>query len=86
MKKENLVPENKTDEKSVANIEPLLAFGDIHKGISVNQYGLDGVYIRTFKSIAEAQKALGVKGLGIYRAVQGKAKTCHGFQWRRATD
>ena len=52
----------------------------------IHQYGLDGKYIQTYDSIAEAQKELGIKGVGIYRVTQGKAKSCHGFQWRSATD
>jgi hypothetical protein len=68
--------------KNVPDIEPLEILSKVK--IPVNQYGLDGKYIKTFESIAQAQKALGISGIGIYRAVNGKAKSCRGFQWRRS--
>jgi PII-like signaling protein len=50
----------------------------------VHQFGADGKFIKTYDSIVEAQKALGIKGVGIYRAVHGTSKSCHGFQFRLA--
>ncbi len=70
--------------KTVPDIEPIQVAQTNKKRI--HQYELSGKYVQTFESIAEAQKSLGVKGVGIYRAIQGKAKSCHGFQWRIATE
>jgi hypothetical protein len=54
--------------------------------IPVHQYSLDGKYIKTFDSIADAQKAMNPHAISIYRAVNGKARSAYGFQWRKATE
>lgn len=73
MEKKNSIP---------ADIEPITY--NMSNKKRIHQYGLDGKYIQTFDSIADAHKALGIKGVGIYRVTLGKAKSCHGFQWRLA--
>jgi hypothetical protein len=65
-----------------ADIEPIQVRR--FSGKKIHQYGLDGKYIRSFDSISQAQKELGIKGVGLYRVIQGKAKSCHGFQFRLA--
>jgi hypothetical protein len=50
----------------------------------VNQYGLDGKFIKTFPSVSDAAKQTSVKYLSISRACSGKAKSAGGFQWRYA--
>ena len=74
----------KTNEgkKVVPDIAPIEVIRTRSKRI--NQYDLQGHYLRTFDSISQAQKELNIIGVGIYRAISGKAKTCKGFQWRLA--
>lgn len=72
----------KTSEK-VPDIAPISLSNGFKQRI--HQFGLDGHYIGTFESVADAHKELGIKGMGIYRALSGKSKSCAGYQWRKAT-
>jgi len=74
----------KTNENKVVvpDIEPVKSKAFIAKRI--HQYDLLGHYIKTFDSISQAQKELGIQGAGIYRVIQKKAKSCHGFQFKLA--
>lgn len=56
----------------------------IHK--KVNQYDLEGKYLNTYISIAEAKRAVGKKGIDIRGAVLGNIKTSGGFLWREYQD
>lgn len=47
--------------------------------IPVNQYSLDGTFIQTWESIAEAAEGTGAKAQHIWRNVNGKRKSTHGF-------
>lgn len=47
----------------------------------VCQYDLDGNYIKTWESAAEAQRQLGTDSSQIIACCKGKAKTSKGFQW-----
>lgn len=52
----------------------------VYKGYtSVDQLDLDGVYITTYKTITEAEKA--IHAHGIYGVLNGKHKTCGGYKW-----
>ena len=52
-------------------------------GIPVNQYSLDGEYIRTFLTIEDAKKSIGLTGHAIIdRVCQGTKKSAGGYQWR----
>jgi len=53
------------------------------KHVPVHQYSLDGKYIATWKSIAEAGREIGIGGGSIANAAKGVQKTAAGFQWRR---
>lgn len=44
------------------------------------QYSLDGKYIKTWDSIHQAQKTLGINN--IWCACAGKQKTAHGYIWK----
>ena len=46
----------------------------------IAQYTIDGKFIRTWESIAEAQKKLGFTS--IYNCVNGVSKYCGEYQWR----
>ena len=47
----------------------------------VAQYDMDGNFIKTFNSIAEAQKTVGIKS-GIRLCCQGKIKQAGGYKWK----
>lgn len=53
---------------------------------AVKQYTLDGEYIATFPSIAEAERQTGVNKAAITVVCQGKTKTAKGYQWRYEDD
>lgn len=53
---------------------------------AVNQYDLDGKFIRQYSSGKAAAEALGVTAAAISAAVAGKTKFCKGYIWRRAED
>jgi hypothetical protein len=65
-----------------ADIEPVKIGKKL--AIPVHQYTLEGKYIKTFYSIADAQKAMNPHAISVYRAVNGKAHSAYGFQWRKA--
>jgi NUMOD1 domain len=74
---------NETAIKTVPDIEPYLGHIGREK-TSVNQYGLDGRYLKTFDSIRKASKELKISYSAIYGCVQGKLHQTHRFQFRRA--
>ncbi len=49
---------------------------------SVIQYDLDGVYINTYKSMAEAHRKTGVSTAGISQCCNGIQKQAGGYVWR----
>jgi hypothetical protein len=53
-------------------------------GKPVNQYGLDGKFIRRFDSQAEAIRTLGIKGGTLAKCLKGHARSAKGYQWRYA--
>lgn len=53
---------------------------------SVDQLTLDGAYIQTFTSFANAGKAIGVTSKAISNACRGKTKICGGYLWRYHDD
>lgn len=58
-----------------------------HLKKSVNQYTLDGEYVRKHNSVSEAILSLGFKNSSksaITRCCQGKQKTCGGYKWEFA--
>lgn len=50
--------------------------------VPVEQYSLDGTYIKTFDTIFEAAKDLGVNNASIYRVASGKRKSIKGFTYK----
>ena len=57
--------------------------GKHHK---VEQYGLDGKYLKTFDTPAEAANAVGAKGPNLYKAASDWSKTCKGYKWKWAEE
>lgn len=54
------------------------------KSISIDQFALNGVFIRRWKSIMEASRQLGIDNSLICKCARGKNKTAGGFKWRYA--
>lgn len=51
-------------------------------GILINQYDLQGNFIRSFPSVREAARSLNKEGVShISDACKGKRKTAYGFKW-----
>lgn len=54
-------------------------------GKMVDQYDLQGNYLRTFNSTAQASRFCGdytTRGVSIQQCCKGKIKSCYGYQWR----
>ncbi len=65
-----------------ADIEPCVPHNTMK--MKIHQYDLNGKYIKTYDSIADAQRAMSPRGLSVYRAAKGALKTAYGYQWRKA--
>lgn len=50
----------------------------------VNQYSLDGVFIRKFDNMADIRRMLGIDDTGICKVAKGKQKTAGGYKWEYA--
>jgi hypothetical protein len=55
-----------------------------YTAIPINQYGMDGKFIRRYNSQREAILELNIKGGSLAKALKGHAKSCKGYQWRYA--
>lgn len=66
------------------NIEPIKTEYGSHRKKEVSQYKLDGTFVRTFESIADANRFLKInpKNKGIINTISGRQKSAHGYQWR----
>lgn len=53
---------------------------------AVNQYNLDGNYIRTFDSVYKAEKTCGKYNRTIYHCLNGDTKSAFGYLWRYEED
>lgn len=54
-------------------------------GARVNQYDLNGVYIKTFPSLSAAAREINTKGIShISDVCKGKRKTAYGYKWKFA--
>lgn len=53
---------------------------------AVCQYSMDGKYIRTFESAAEAGRSVGGNGQNITKCLRGKIMSVYGYQWRESTE
>lgn len=56
--------------------------GDTAKWRPINQYTKDGVFVQTYDTIALAASALGKLSTPIWKALNGKLASAHGYQWR----
>lgn len=55
-----------------------------HSEKTVNQYDLNGNFIKKWKSISQASRELKIFNSGIVLCCKGKYKSCKGFIWRYA--
>jgi hypothetical protein len=53
-----------------------------HNSRSVSQYDMNGIFIRSYKSISEAGRAVGIEHSCIYAAASGKTKYSKGYKWK----
>ena len=54
-----------------------------HRNHPVEQYSLDGEYIKTFLTIKEACDELGLKSISsIVNVCKGRAQTAKGYKWK----
>lgn len=53
---------------------------------SINQYSIDGIFIKTFETIKEASEYTNTSASKISSVANGKRKTAGGFVWKYATD
>lgn len=56
--------------------------GRKERSIKVNQYDINGNYIKTFNSIVEASKEVNIYKSNISSCCKGKIKTCAGYKWK----
>ena len=47
----------------------------------VNQYDLQGNFIKTWKSMSEINRVLGIETASICKCCKGKQKSCKFFKW-----
>lgn len=52
----------------------------------INQYDLNGNFIKTWPSTMEIQRQLGFSASSISKCCKGKLKTCGGYIWRYADE
>lgn len=58
--------------------------GEKYRSIKINQYDLQGKYIKTWNSVREAERTL--KMYGISQCCKGKCKTIGGYIWKYRSD
>jgi len=76
---------------SLNNIQLITAYENIMKQVNklkikVNQYDLNGNYIKTWESMSEAYIKLGIGTTNIKKACEGKYRYAGGYQWRYTND
>ena len=99
MKENSNNPLTKQHQSAVqkANGNKYCKFGEAHhmfgrKGkdspvaLSVVQISLKGEYIKTWDSIADAERELDIKGTHISGCCRGKRKTAYGYKWMYLSD
>jgi len=55
-----------------------------HKSQKINQYSLDGKFIRIYNSIREAERSLNISKSGIIKVLKGISHSSGGFIWKYA--
>jgi group I intron endonuclease len=83
-----IIIEEKTKKKISESLKIFYSKNDNSKGIKVEQYNINNIYIKTFSSISEAAREVGITQMMINRASSSeekysKYKTAKGFFWKR---
>lgn len=55
------------------------------KKVAVNQYNLNGEFIKKYETVTKAAEAVGVTKHQVSKCINGKAKTAGGYLWKRCT-
>lgn len=71
---------------AVTPMKERITVNKIKSEFEIQQYSLDGRFIRVFRSIRDAEYYTGVSRATIGKAVNGKFKTAGGYQWKRTRD
>ena len=50
--------------------------------VEVDQYNTNGLFIKTWRSMADIERELGLPHGNIWKCCVGKYKTCGGFTWK----
>lgn len=71
------------DDTPVEEFVKLAASKEHHRNRKVDQYTLDGRYIRTFNTLTEAKNYVGAKSVSsIVNACTGRSSTAFGYVWK----
>ncbi len=70
---------NKEEINKPTDIEPI----DPKINVSINQYNLQGKFIKTFESLQEAATEAHITTSEITMCLNGTFKSCAGYQWRK---
>lgn len=52
------------------------------KGTKINQYDLEGNFVKEWESMSEVERQLGYDYTGISSCCRNKMNTCHGYIWK----
>lgn len=89
LKSKNIVAWNKGKKLSPEQYEKVIKIlrkSCENRKIRINQYNLDGEYIKTWESATDAGNAYGIQGAHITDCCNGKRLSCNGFLWRYEND
>lgn len=70
---------------NISNLEIMTHKNNIRysKCVSINQYDLNGNFIRDWMSLRDVEREIGIDHRQISDCINGKQKTCHGYIWKR---
>lgn len=78
------VPKRKENPMKNPEIAKMITGSKHGRARKVNQYSLDGIFIKSWGSISEAEAAVGKTSRNISSVCNGKQKTAYGFIWKYA--
>ena len=74
----------KTEEGKQQLLKSSIRQRNNNKSVKVNQYSLDGHFIKEWDSICEIRRQLGIETSHISNCINDKRKYSHGFVWKKA--
>lgn len=72
----------KLSDESRDKLRRILKRASVQNQVKVDQYSLEGEFIKTWDSMTIAARELGVQKTNIHKCCNGNAKTCGGFIWK----